>query len=78
MHQIIRLILIISIAAPVAVEGFSIEGTRGTELQATRVASFDEPWAMTFLPDGTLLVTEKRGVQWHVTDDGSKSEVGGL
>ena len=33
---------------------------------------------MTFLPDGILLVTEKRGVLWHVTNDGSKTEVQGL
>src|SRR5688572_26169795 len=28
---------------------------------STAVASFSEPWAMTFLPDGRLLVTEKKG-----------------
>lgn len=27
----------------------------------TPVADFDEPWAMTFLPDGALLITEKSG-----------------
>ena len=31
---------------------------------AVEVARFDEPWAMTFLPDGRLLVTEKAGRLW--------------
>jgi len=31
------------------------------------VATFNEPWAMTFLPDGRMLVTEKRG-RLHVVD----------
>ena len=29
--------------------------------KSTEVARFNEPWAMTFLPDGRLLVTEKQG-----------------
>ncbi len=39
----------------------------------TPVAEFNEPWAMTFLPDGRLLVTEKRGRLYVVTQDGEKS-----
>jgi glucose/arabinose dehydrogenase len=32
----------------------------------TPVTKFSEPWAMTFLPDGSALVTEKKGrlVHW--------------
>ncbi|HEX9852121.1 MAG TPA: PQQ-dependent sugar dehydrogenase [Woeseiaceae bacterium] len=41
--------------------------------EATPVASFDEPWAMTFLPDGRLLVTEKPGRLLLVSTDGSSS-----
>ena len=78
MRLIILLLTIIALAAPVAAEAFPIEGTEGTELAAAEIASFDEPWAMTFLPDGTLLVTEKRGVLWHVAKDGSKTEVQGM
>jgi aldose sugar dehydrogenase len=33
----------------------------GNSFLATPVANFEEPWAMTFLPDGRLLVTEKKG-----------------
>lgn len=32
-----------------------------TTFQAVKVAQFSEPWAMAFLPDGRLLVTEKKG-----------------
>lgn len=35
------------------------------------VARFDSPWAMTFLPDGSMLVTEKAGRMLHVAADGS-------
>ena len=37
------------------------------------VATFNEPWAMTFLPDGDMLITEKRGRLYIVKQDGEKS-----
>lgn len=40
---------------------FTIEGSAGMQLSATPMERFDAPWAMTFLPDGRLLVTEKAG-----------------
>ena len=65
-------------AAPVAADAFLIQGTKGTALTALQIARFDRPWAMTFLPDGTLLVTEKKGVLWHVAGKGTKTKVLGL
>jgi glucose/arabinose dehydrogenase len=78
MRSIFFSLIIIAIAVPVAAQGFTITGTKGTGITAAAVATFDEPWAMTFLPDGTLLVTEKAGVLWHVTNAGAKTEVRGL
>ncbi len=39
----------------------------------TPVAQFDAPWAMTFLPDGRMLVTQKAGVMLLVSSDGQTS-----
>ncbi|MFZ3485188.1 PQQ-dependent sugar dehydrogenase [Sphingomonas sp. 3-13AW] len=39
------------------------------------VATFDNPWAMVFLPDGRLLVTEKPGRLQLVTQAGAKTAV---
>lgn len=39
------------------------------------VATFDNPWAMVFLPDGRMLVTEKPGRLQLVTQSGAKTAV---
>ena len=46
----------------------------GKPFAETVVADFDSPWAMTFLPDGRMLVTEKAGQLLLVAADG-KSRV---
>jgi glucose/arabinose dehydrogenase len=45
---------------------------------ATPVAQFKEPWAMTFLPDGRLLVTEKKGALKVYAIGGKAGDVSGV
>jgi glucose/arabinose dehydrogenase len=45
----------------------------------TEVAEFDQPWAMTFMPDGRLLVSEKQGALKLVDlDSGDMGEISGV
>src|SRR5580704_15875824 len=43
----------------------------------TTVATFDLPWRIAFLPDGRMLITEKVGPLWLVSQDGKKIQVAG-
>ena len=41
----------------------------------TQVATFNLPWRIAFLPDGRMLITEKPGAVWLVTQEGAKTPV---
>ncbi len=56
-----------------------ISGSAGSVLWARAYAEFNEPWAMTFLPGGQLLITEKPGNLLLISEDGrSKVAVSGV
>ncbi|MGY3450026.1 PQQ-dependent sugar dehydrogenase [Bradyrhizobium sp. USDA 4353] len=46
--------------------------------EAKTVAEFDTPWAIAFLPDGRMLITEKPGRIFVVTQSGQTTEVGNV
>ncbi len=70
----IRMLALITLV----VTAFSTRAQEGLPFEVEPIADFDEPWAITFLPDGRMLVTEKKGVLNIVTQDGEKTRVAGV
>ncbi|HEX7769378.1 MAG TPA: PQQ-dependent sugar dehydrogenase [Dokdonella sp.] len=71
--------------AAIAFCGFACTGCNGATVQAaarpfdaTPVATFDEPWAMAFLPDGRVLVTEKKGHLKLLAIGGTVADIRGV
>lgn len=65
-----------SAPAPANAGGLKAEATLPFRVQ--RVATFDQPWALAFLPDGRLLVTEKGGTLQLSAQDGAVQPVTGI
>ena len=67
-------------AAPVAaqVNAGALPPTPSPPFKLTRVAQFDLPWRIAFLPDGRMLITEKIGKLFLATQSGQKLEVAGV
>jgi glucose/arabinose dehydrogenase len=64
---------------PPVIPGLTNLGTQKPEASLpftmTEVTRFTSPWRLAFLPDGRMIVTEKVGPVWIVTQDGKKTPV---
>src|SRR5690606_2588325 len=66
-------------AAKAAATAPAGDRSQGEGFDTTELASFDHPWAMTFLPDGRLLVTEMGGrLKLFDPATGATGDVGGV
>jgi glucose/arabinose dehydrogenase len=83
-----RSIFAVAILMPVVVLGGAVVDARQTPgapqptnlpFQVQVVADFESPWAMTFLPDGRMFVTEKSGTLYLLSADGQqRRQVAGI
>src|SRR5690606_5761379 len=60
---------------PASAQTFSIAGSKGARITAQVIASFEQPWAMTFLPDGALLVTTRPGRLYLLAPNAERTEI---
>ena len=64
--------IILALAACNGSGNTAAPATSGPPFKATPIATLDEPWAMTFLPGGDMLITEKPGRLLIVSADGKR------
>lgn len=69
--------LLLSLSLCCAFTGAAAAESTALPFDVRPVVKLSEPWAMTFLPDGRLLVTEKKGALKVVTTDGKIGNVTG-
>jgi glucose/arabinose dehydrogenase len=50
----------------------NVAAQKALPFEVEPIAQFDEPWSMAFLPDGRMLVTEKKGNLLIVTQNGDR------
>jgi glucose/arabinose dehydrogenase len=78
MKRVLHAALLLALTAPAARAQVNAAGIKAeTELPftMTQVSSFNLPWRIAFLPDGRMLVTEKVGPVWLVTQQGEKTPI---
>src|SRR3954469_20527060 len=78
MKRLLTVALFLTLGAPAAwaqVNAGDLKPQSAVPFTMTEVATFKLPWRLAFLPDGRMLVTEKVGPVWLVTQQGQKTEV---
>ena len=69
---------LLSLAAAMALGAGAPALAQNLPFTVTEVADFDMPWALAFLPDGKMLVTEQRGQLLLYTPGGSSVAIRGV
>ena len=71
----ILLLLLVSTTARAQTNAGELTPQPSLPFTMTQVATFSLPWRIAFLPDGRMLITEKVGPVWLVTQQGAKTPV---
>jgi len=69
------LLTIVSTSSQAQINAGEMKSDPNVPFTMTQVATFKLPWRIAFLPDGRMLVTEKVGPIWLVTQKGEKTPV---
>ena len=71
----VLLLTLVSATAQAQINAGELKPEPSLPFTMTQVATFNLPWRIAFLPDGRMLVTEKVGPVWLVTQQGEKTPV---
>src|ERR1700719_3195987 len=73
--NVVLLLVLVSAPARAQVNAGDWKPQPSLPFTMTKVADFKLPWRIAFLPDGRMLVTEKVGPVWLVTQTGEKTPI---
>ena len=76
--RLLPLLLVGATPAMAQINAGTLPLTPSPPFRLAKVAQFDLPWRIAFLPDGRMLVTEKPGKLFLATQSGQKVEVTGV
>src|SRR3954463_12918533 len=75
LFKAVLLLTLVSTTARAQINAGELKPEASLPFTMTQVATFNLPWRVAFLPDGRMLITEKVGPVWLVTQTGEKTPV---